>query len=175
MGSYGSGAFDRCIAAFCCPVSPTMPSPQPVDSVLYSGINSVSKNDDDSVFVCVFVPFLFFFPFLFSFFFFCDVVVVFSSLPLSSSDLFAFLFVLAKSFERALGTALLKPSLPLLLVRPFESILEDDDDDGDASGSRIAFGILTSSRHRSRRRRRRLKDDDDDDGVVVIVIIAVAL
>ena len=115
----------------------------------------------------------------FSFSFFCDVVVVFSSLPLSSSDLFAFLFVLAKSFERALGTALLKPSLPLLLVRPFESILEDDDDDdgdGDASGSRIAFGILTSSRHRSRRRRRRLKDDDDDDdGVVVVVKVVVII
>jgi len=145
-----------------------MPSPQPADSVLYSGINSFSKDDDDSVFVPVFVPFLFFFPFLFSFFFFCVVVVVFSSLPLSSSDL----FVLAKSFERALGTALLKPSsLPLLLVRPFESIL--DDDDGDASGSRIAFGILlASSRHRSRRRRR-LKDDDDDDGVVVVVVVVV--
>ena len=152
-----------------------MPSPQPADSVLYSGINSFSKDDDDSVFVPVFVPFLFFFPFLFSFFFFCVVVVVFSSLSLSSSDL----FVLAKSFERALGTALLKPSsLPLLLVRPFESIL-DDKDDGDASGSRIAlFGILlASSRHPSRRlrRRRRLKDDDDDDddddGVVVVIAV----
>ena len=155
-----------------------MPSPQPADSVLYSGINSFSKDDDDSVFVPVFVPFLFFFPFLFSFFFFCVVVVVFSSLSLSSSDL----FVLAKSFERALGTTalLLKPSksLPLLLVRPFESIL-DDKDDGDASGSRIAlFGILlASSRHPSRRlrRRRRLKDDDDDDddddGVVVVIAV----
>ena len=158
-----------------------MPSPQPADSVLYSVINSFSKDDDDSVFVPVFVPFLFFFPFLFSFFFFCVVVVVFSSLSLSSSDL----FVLAKSFERALGTtALLKPSsLPQLLVRPFESIL-DDKDDGDASGSRIAlFGILlASSRHPSRRlrRRRRLKDDDDDDddddgGVVVVVVVIIAV
>ena len=79
---------------------------------------------------------------------------------------------------------LLKPSksLPLLLVRPFESIL-DDKDDGDASGSRIAlFGIIllaSSSRHpsrRLRRRRRRLKDDDDDDdGVVVVVKVVVII
>jgi len=113
---------------------------------------------------------------LFSFFFFCGivvpllsslvvVVVIFLSLPLSSELFFVvFLFVLAKSFERAA----LKPLLPLLLVRPFESILEDDD--GDASGSRIApvddvvFVLLASPPKSSRNRRRRLD-----------VVIAVAL
>lgn len=113
-----------------------MPSPHPADSVLYSGINSFSKDDD---FVVV----------LFSFFFSDDDVVVAgppSSLSSSSPPLgdvveffLVFLLILASLDRNELTLAL----FPLLLVNPFESTREDDEDEEVTSGSRIAaFAVV---------------------------------
>ena len=109
-----------------------MPSPHPADSVLYSGINSFSKDDD---FVVV----------LFSFFFSDDDVVVVAGPSLSSSSsspplgdvvefFLVFLLILASLDRKEFTLAL----LPLLLVNPFESTREDDEDEEVTSGSRIA-------------------------------------
>ena len=110
-----------------------MPSPHPADSVLYSGINSFSKDD---VFVVV----------LFSFFFSDDdVVVAGPSLSLSSSSsplgdvvefFLVFLLILASLDRNELTLAL----LPLLLVNPFESTREDEEEV--TSGSRIAAVVV---------------------------------
>ena len=113
-----------------------MPSPHPADSVLYSGINSFSKDDD---FVVVF----------FSLFFSDDDVVVAgppSSLSSSSPPLgdvveffLVFLLILASLDRKEFTLAL----LPLLLVNPFESTREDDEDEEVTSGSRIAaFAVV---------------------------------
>lgn len=112
-----------------------MPSPHPADSVLYSGINSFSKDDD---FVVV----------LFSFFFSDDDVVVAgppSSLSSSSPSLgdvveffLVFLLILASLDRKEFTLAL----LPLLLVNPFESTREDDEDEEVTSGSRIAALVV---------------------------------
>lgn len=112
-----------------------MPSPHPADSVLYSGINSFSKDDD---FVVV----------LFSFFFSDDdVVVAGPSLSLSSSSsplgdvvefFLVFLLILASLDRKEFTLAL----LPLLLVNPFESTREDDEDEEVTSGSRIAALVV---------------------------------
>lgn len=112
-----------------------MPSPHPADSVLYSGINSFSKDD---VFVVV----------LFSFFFSDDdVVVAGPSLSLSSSSsplgdvvefFLVFLLILASLDRNELTLAL----LPLLLVNPFESTREDEEDEEVTSGSRIAAFVV---------------------------------
>lgn len=112
-----------------------MPSPHPADSVLYSGINSFSKDDD---FVVV----------LFSFFFSDDdVVVAGPSLSSSSSSpplgdvvefFLVFLLILASLDRKEFTLAL----LPLLLVNPFESTREDDADEEVTSGSRIAALVV---------------------------------
>lgn len=112
-----------------------MPSPHPADSVLYSGINSFSKDDD---FVVV----------LFSFFFSDDdVVVAGPSLSSSSSSpplgdvvefFLVFLLILASLDRNELTLAL----FPLLLVNPFESTREDDEDEEVTSGSRIAAVVV---------------------------------
>ena len=112
-----------------------MPSPHPADSVLYSGINSFSKDDD---FVVV----------LFSFFFSDDdVVVAGPSLSLSSSSsplgdvvefFLVFLLILASLDRNELTLAL----FPLLLVNPFESTREDEEEEEVTSGSRIAALVV---------------------------------
>ena len=112
-----------------------MPSPHPADSVLYSGINSFSKDDGfDVVF--------------FSLFFSDDDVVVAgppSSLSSSSPSLgdvveffLVFLLILASLDRNELTLAL----LPLLLVNPFESTREDDEEEEVTSGSRIAALVV---------------------------------
>lgn len=113
----------------------TKPSPHPADSVLYSGINSFSKDDD---FVVV----------LFSFFFSDDdVVVAGPSLSSSSSSpplgdvvefFLVFLLILASLDRNELTLAL----FPLLLVNPFESTREDDEEEEVTSGSRIAAVVV---------------------------------
>ena len=112
-----------------------MPSPHPADSVLYSGINSFSKDDD---FVVV----------LFSLFFSDDdVVVAGPSLSLSSSssplgDGVAFFLefrVLLASLDR---NELTRALFPLLLVNPFESTREDEEEEEVTSGSRIAALVV---------------------------------
>ena len=112
-----------------------MPSPHPADSVLYSGMNSFSKDDD---FVVVF----------FSLFFSDDDVVVAgppSSLSSSSPPLgdvveffLVFLLILASLDRKEFTLAL----FPLLLVNPFESTREDDEDEEVTSGSRIAALVV---------------------------------
>lgn len=112
-----------------------MPSPHPADSVLYSGINSFSKDDDfDVVF--------------FSLFFSDDDVLVAgppSSLSSSSPPLgdvveffLVFLLILASLDRNELTLAL----FPLLLVNPFESTREDDEEEEVTSGSRIAAVVV---------------------------------
>ena len=112
-----------------------MPSPHPADSVLYSGINSFSKDDDfDVVF--------------FSLFFSDDDVLVAgppSSLSSSSPPLgdvveffLVFLLILASLDRNELTLAL----FPLLLVNPFESTREDDEEEEVTSGSRIAALVV---------------------------------
>ena len=112
-----------------------MPSPHPADSVLYSGINSFSKDDDfDVVF--------------FSLFFSDDDVLVAgppSSLSSSSPPLgdvveffLVFLLILASLDRNELTLAL----FPLLLVNPFESTREDDEEEEATSGSRIAAVVV---------------------------------
>lgn len=112
-----------------------MPSPHPADSVLYSGINSFSKDDD---FVVVF----------FSLFFSDDdVVVAGPSLSSSSSSpplgdvvefFLVFLLILASLDRNELTLAL----FPLLLVNPFESTREDEEEEEVTSGSRIAAVVV---------------------------------
>ena len=112
-----------------------MPSPHPADSVLYSGINSFSKDDD---FVVVF----------FSLFFSDDDVVVAgppSSLSSSSPPLgdvveffLVFLLILASLDRKEFTLAL----FPLLLVNPFESTREDEEEEEVTSGSRIAAVVV---------------------------------
>ena len=112
-----------------------MPSPHPADSVLYSGINSFSKDEDfDVVF--------------FSLTFSDDDVLVAgppSSLSSSSPPLgdvveffLVFLLILASLDRNELTLAL----FPLLLVNPFESTREDDEEEEVTSGSRIAAVVV---------------------------------
>lgn len=112
-----------------------MPSPHPADSVLYSGINNFSKDDDfDVVF--------------FSLFFSDDDVLVAgppSSLSSSSPPLgdvveffLVFLLILASLDRNELTLAL----FPLLLVNPFECTREDDEEEEVTSGSRIAAVVV---------------------------------